>query len=225
MMIKPPSRTSLALGSAVLGLALVLTGCADDTATSGRTDETTAPETATTTTDEPDAVPLPITDHVLGADGLPGFTGNGKPETQDLQAFAEEHDKSVGELRRSGFRSGASLFFEGDGQEGFALSVAAEYADRASADAEADRLFASNTEGDPAIRTRPLDVPGVADVRAASLHGSDHGMRLTGVEIVFVDGGVMHELFAVGEAASFDTDAVVSAAAALHDEVAGHPVG
>ena len=61
-------------------------------------------------------------------------------------------------------------------------------------------------------------------VRAASIHGSDGGTRLTGVEIVFVDGDVMHEVFAVAEATAFDLDAVVAAVIALHDRVAGHPV-
>jgi hypothetical protein len=208
-----PAR--LLLGTTALGLAVALAGCSADAADDPEQDVATAPAPE----------PLPITDHVLDADGLPGFAGQGDAEAQDLRAFAEGHEKSVAELRRSGFRSGATLFFEGDGQEGFALSVAAEYADAGAARDEADRLFTSNTEGDPAIRTRPLDVPGVSDVRAATLHGSQGGTRLTGVEIVFVDGEVMHEVFAVGEAGSFDLDGVVAAVTALHDQVAGHPVG
>ena len=62
------------------------------------------------------------------------------------------------------------------------------------------------------------------DARAASLHGSEDGIRLAGVEIVFVDGQVLHEIFAVGDADSIDLEAVVAAVTSLHEQVAGHPV-
>lgn len=221
MTIHLPSPTRVLVGTTALALALVLAGCGEDDESGGQRDSA-ASTPASDPPDEPE--PLPITEHVLGAGGLPGFAGQGTPEPQDVRAFAKEHEKSVEELRESGFRSGSTLLFEGEGQEGFGLSVAVEYADPAAAEAEADRLFTSNTEGDPNVRARPLEVPDVPGVRAASMHGSDRGMRLTGVEIVFIDGNVMHEVFAVGEAQSFDTDAVVAAVTALHERVTGHPI-
>lgn len=224
MTIHRPSPTRLLIGASWLGVTLALVGCADDDSAAVDRDTTTPVSDQREATETPDPEPLPMTDHVVAADGLPGFAGQGSPQPQDLKAFAQAHEKGVNELRRSGFRSGATMLFDGDGQQGFALSVAVEYADPAAAEAEAERLFASNTEGDPSIRTRPLELPGVAGARAASLHGSDGGMRLTGVEIVFVDGAVMHEVFAVGEATAFDLDGVVAAVTSLHERVAGHPV-
>lgn len=208
----------LATGAAGLVLAISLTGCgSDDDQSAG------APET-TPVAEETQAAPLPITDHVLGGDELPGFAADGAPEVQSLAAFAEAHEKPVAELRESGLRSGSTVFFEGEDFDGFALSVAAEYVDSGAADAEAERLFASNTEDDPSIEARPLEVPGVPDARAASLHGNDDGMELTGVEVVFVEGEVMHEVFAVGQASGFDLDAVLAAVAELHERVAGRPL-
>lgn len=207
----------LAASAAVLALALSITACGDDDP-----DPKPTTQDATTPAAEPAPEPLPISEHVLGVDELPGFAAEAPPEVQSLHAFAEAHEKPVAELRESGLRSGSTLFFEGAAFEGFALSVAAEYVDATAAETEAARIFASNTEGDPAIKARPLTVPGVPDVRAASLHGTDGGTRLTGVEIVFVDGEVMHEVFAVGEASAFDLDAVVAAVTGLYDRVAGH---
>jgi len=204
--------------TAALALTLALAACGDDDAAEDRATDTTAVPTEPVT--EPAA--LPISEHVLNE--LPGFAADGRAEVQSLRDFAEAHEKPVAELRASGLRSGSTLFFEGADFEGFALSVAGEYVDADAAETEAERLFTSNTEGDPSIKTRPLTVPGVPDVRAASLHGSDGGTRLMGVEIVFVDGPVMHEVFAVGEATSFDLDAVVAAVSGLHARVAGHPV-
>ncbi len=220
------NRTSmtrrLAGNAVVLALALPLAACGDDDPTdSGSSDASTQPDSTPEVVDTEEAS-LPITAHVLSE--LPGFAADGTAEAQSLADFAEAHEKPVAELRESGLRSGSTLFFEGADFEGFALSVAGVYVDQAAAETEADRLFASNTEGDPAIKARPLDVPGVPDVRAASLHGEDGGMQLTGVEIVFVDGPVMHEVFAVGEADGFDVEAVVAAVVSLHQQVAGHPV-
>jgi hypothetical protein len=208
----------LACSAAVLGLTLSIAACGDDDPDKERASETTADPSEPVT--EP--VTIPISEHVL--DELPGFATDGRAEVQSLRDFAEAHEKPVAELRASGLRSGSTLFFEGADFEGFALSVAGEYVNPEAAETEAERLFTSNTEGDPSIRTRPLTVPGVPDVRAASLHGNDGGTRLMGVEIVFVDGHVMHEVFAVGEASSFDLDAVVAAVTDLHDRVAGNAV-
>ncbi len=218
------NRTSLphrlAGSTFVLALTLPLAACGDDNPDQDQDPASGATTARTTPVAEPAA--LPISEHVL--DELPGFAADGRAEVQSLRDFAEAHEKPVAELRASGLRSGSTLFFEGADFEGFALSVAAEYVDSAAAESEARRLFTSNTEGDPSIKARPLTVPDVPGVRAASLHGSDGGTRLTGVEIVFVDDQVMHEVFAVGEATSFDLDAVVAAVSDLHARVAGHPV-
>lgn len=216
------ARTLVPLTAAI---TLTLSGCADDDGDSkasaaARSDDAPSVVDPSGTTAAP--TPLPITDHVLPANALPGFAPQGRPVEEGLEAFAEAHEKDVAELRRSGFEVGTSLFFSGKGQD-FAASVAVAYTDEAAADAEADRLFTSNTEGDPAITVTPLEVPGIPGVKAAFLDGADGGTQYAGVEIVFVDGSVLHELFAVGEADRFDVDAVITAVTALYERVAGHP--
>jgi len=219
-------RRTLTGSAAALALTVSLTACSGDDPDRSEASDAAAPTDATAEpiVEETSAAALPITDHVLGVDGLPGFAADGTPEAQTVREFATAHEKTVAELRRSGLRSGSTLTFEGDEFEGFALSIAAAYVDAAAAETEAERLFTSNTVGDPAIEARPLSVPGVPGVRAASLHGSEDGTRLTGVEIVFVDGDVTHEVFAVGEAKGFDLDAVIAAVTELHARVAGHPL-
>ncbi|RHW24132.1 hypothetical protein D0Z08_25760 [Nocardioides immobilis] len=215
-MTTSPTRVVLTL--ATVGLTAVLTSCGADDPT---TDDTSKDPSSMTTSV---AEPLAITDHVLDGDSLPGFEPEGRPRAEDLHAFAEAHEKTPAELRESGFLSGSSLFFTGKGDD-FAISVAVAYADRAAADAEANRLFASNTEGgDPSTEVIPLEVPGVPGVLAASLVGSQGEKEYTGVEVVFVDGAVLHEVFAVGESRRFDLDAVVASVRDLYDEVAGRPL-
>lgn len=206
------------LSVAVLALAVTLTGCGADEPARDRPAAASPPETQTSAAAP---APLPITAHVVTA--LPGFEPDGRAEAQDARAFAKEHEKDAAELRDAGFVSGSSLFFSGKGQD-FALSVAGAYDDADAAVAEADRVFANNTEGDPSIDVTPIEVPGVPEARAATLTGKQGGTSYTGVEIVFVTDGVLHEVFAVGETRRFDVGAVVSAVTLLHEEVAGHPL-
>ncbi len=206
------TRTAIPLTAA---LALTLSACADGDTKGGSKPDARQQTTSTS------AAPLEITDHVLPADALPGLTADGRAKEEDLADFAEAHDKTVAELRRSGFETASSLFFSGRERD-FGISVAVQYADEAAADAEADRLFRSNTEGDDSIEVRDLELD-IPEVRAASLHGAEGGTDYTGVEIVFVEGDVLHEVFVIGESARFDLDGVVASVTDLYDEVAGRP--
>lgn len=183
-------------------------------------DDATAPGSATTA---PAPATLPITEHVLAPDALPGLTAEAPPTEQGPRAFAHAHDKEVAELRASGFVSGATVFFNGP-RHAFAISVAGQYDSPSDARTEADRLFTSNAKATPGMRVDALQVPDVPGARAAVLQGAHGGRQYTGVELVFVDGSVLHEVFALAEASDFTVDDVVDAATDLHERVAGHPV-
>ncbi|MGA8256465.1 MAG: hypothetical protein WB767_07810, partial [Nocardioides sp.] len=105
-----------------------------------------------------------------------------------------------------------------------AMSIAALYATPEQARAEGERLFASNSEPDPGVTADLVEVPGASDVNAVVLSGKEDGRPFTGIEVVFVDGPVLHEVFAFAPDAMVDTDAVLASVVALHDEVAGHPL-
>lgn len=215
-----PGRLVAAVGAASLLLAGAVACDSDD-------DGATAPSESTTSTAAPSAAPEPLglEAHVLSGGQLSGFVAQGEPVRQDLRAFAREHHKTVAELRRTGMVAGAGVMFDRAGKgEGFAMSVAAEFTGEDEAAAEAARLFAANAQPDQGMEVAPLEVPGIPGVRAATLSGSDAGVSFTGVEIVFSDGVVTHELFAFGEQSQFDPQDAVSSASALYERVAGHPL-
>ena len=213
--------TAACLGSLLLGGAV---SCADNDAPHARAADPT-PST-TSAVPQPSAAPsaLGLEAHVVDGDALPGFAAHGRPVVQDLKTFAREHDKTVAELRRTGMVAGSSLMFDPAAGDGFAMSIAARFADEDQARTEAARLFAANAKPEDGTRVAPLTVPGVPDARAVTLSARQGGTSFTGVEIVFADGVVTHELFAFGEESRFDPQDAVSAAAALYERVAGHPL-
>ena len=202
---------------ATLALLLLPASCGNDDP---------EPTSATEPAAEPAAAP-PLThaEHVVPADGLPGFTSDNEARRLSLSTFAEEHEKPVAELRRAGMVAGASMTFEPATKvQGFGLSVAAEFATAEQAEAEADRLFAANSEPEQGSTVDPLQVPGIPGAQAVKLAGSDGGLSFRGVEIVFTDGVVMHEIFAMGEQPAIVVADVVAAATALYERVAGRPL-
>jgi hypothetical protein len=215
-----PLRLVAAVGAMSLLLAGAV-GCAGD-------DVPTAAEPAPTTSTVRNSTapePLGLEEHVVSGDGLPGFVAQAEPVRQDLRAFAREHDKTVAELRRTGMVAGTSVMFDPAGAgEGFAMSVAAQFEAEGQATAEAQRLFAANSEPDEGTDVAPLAVPGVPGAQAVTLSGRQGGTSFTGVEIVFADGVVTHELFAFGEEPAFDPQALVASATALYERVTGRPL-
>lgn len=209
-MIKVLHRSLVTASVACLAVTTACGAGSDD----GDTSPTPAPSAAEA---------LPITAHVLAVDALPGLTAEEPAEEQDPEAFARAHEKKVADLLESGFVSGATQLFDGP-HHGFALSIAGRYDDPAAARTEADRLFASNSEPSPGMTVEPLEVPGVPEAQAVMMSGAQGGRQYVGVEIVFVDDTVLHEVFAVGEESRLAVDDVVDAATDLHDQVAGHPV-
>jgi hypothetical protein len=209
-----------------LTLLLLPAACGnDDPDSSASVDENTTSAAPTSAESAPEPAPLPLVEHVMSSDGVPGFTSATEAERQDLAAFAAEHDKTVAELRKSGMVAGSALFFEPTGRvEGFGLSVAAEFATEAQAIAEADRLFDANSEPEAGSTVAPLEVPGIPGAQAVTLTGTDGGLTFHGVEIVFADGVVTHELFVMGTAPAVVAADLVAAATALYERVAGRPL-
>src|SRR5687767_1522253 len=115
-------RRSLAL-LAALSLFSACSAQSDD-------DETAAAEAT------PSA--LPLTAHVVPADGLPGFGADSEPVAVTKAAFAEQHDKTVAELDKMGMLSGASLEFGPDDENpGTAMSIALHFSSAEQAENEA----------------------------------------------------------------------------------------
>jgi hypothetical protein len=218
---RPPAlrlATAAGLVSLLLGGAVSCTD-SDEPAQAAEPSPTSS---AVAPSAEPAALGLEA--HVLDRGDLPGFAAQGRPVVQDLEAFAREHDKTVAELRGTGMVAGSSVMFDPAAGEGFAMSVAARFADEGQARTEAARLFAANAEPEDGTTAAPLAVPGVPGAEAVTLTARHAGTSFTGVEIVFSEGVVTHELFAFGEESRFDPQDAVSAAIALYERVAGHPL-
>ncbi len=205
--------TVAAAGTALL---VALTSCGGSTAT---------PTGAATPPPEPTPAALALSEHVLSGTDLPGFVSDAEPTVQDLAAFAEEHDKDITKLERSGMVRGTTVQFEPATQaHAFALSIAAQYTTEDAAQREADRLFAANSEADPGMKVTPLEVPGIAKAQAVTKTGARKGTPYTGVEIVFVDDTVLHEVFAIGTDPVVSVASILESVQSLYAKVHGHPV-
>ena len=173
--------------------------------------------------DPPEA--LPLTAHVVAADGLAGFERSGEVVRQDAAAFAEEHEQTPEQVEESGLVAGATAQFTGGSSgQAQATSIAVELGSDAAATQEAERLYRSNSEPDPGVTARALEVSGIPGAKAVQLSGKEEGQPFKGVEVVFADGRVMHEVFAFGPAADISAPAVLAAARALYERVEGHPL-
>lgn len=169
--------------------------------------------------------PLPLTAHVIPADGLPGFEADGAPTAQTKAEFAEQHDKTVAELDKIGVLSGAGLEFSPDDKNpGIGMSIALQFSSAEEAEAEAARLFASNSEAEEGTTATMVDVPGIPGGKAVQLDGEMKGQPVRGVEIVFVAEDVLHEIFAFTLVDAISVEDLIAAATELYDEVDGRPV-
>jgi hypothetical protein len=169
--------------------------------------------------------PSPLTAHVIPADGLPGFSADGEPALQTKAEFAEQHDKTVAELDKIGVLSGAGLEFDPeDKNPGFGMSIALQFSSAEEAETEAARLFASNSDAEEGTTVKRLEVPGIPGGRAVQLDGEMKGQPVRGIEIVFVEGTVLHEIFAFTLVDAISVEDLIAAATDLYDEVAGRPV-
>lgn len=170
--------------------------------------------------------PLPLTAHVVASDALSGFETDDEPALLTVAEFAEQHEKDVAELEKDGMRAAATLeLAPSGGAPGHAMSIAVQYRSTAGARKEAARLFASNSEAEEGLTVTQVDLPGIPGGRAAQLDGEMDGQSYRGIEIVFTDGKVMHELFAFTLASNISVPDVVAAATDLYERVQGHPVG
>ncbi len=171
----------------------------------------------------PDA--LPLTSHVVAAEDLPGFSTDGEAKALTKAEFAEQHDKTVAELDEIGMLSGAGIEFTPDDENpGTAMSVALLFSSAAEAEKEAARLFASNSEAEDGTTVTPVEVPGIPGGKAVQLDGEMEGQQVRGLEIVFVEGAVLHEVFAFTLAEVFSVEGLIAAATDLYNTVDGRPV-
>ncbi len=222
-MTRHPLRSTLSV--ALVATTLTLAGCGDEIPGSDAgASPSTAAESSSPPVVEPEPQPLPLLAHVLPADAIAGYAADGDAEVLSLAEFADAHGKTPAELRASGFVEAAALQMAPVTGEGFAMSISAVYATPEQAQAEGERLFAANSEPDPGSSAELVDVPGAPDVDAVRLTGRKGRKAFTGVETVFVDGAVLHEVFAVGVDPLLDVDALLAVVADLHDEVVGHPL-
>lgn len=173
----------------------------------------------------PSPSPLPLTAHVVPADGLPGFSAKGRPAAMTTAEFAAQHDKTEAELADIGMVAGAGLEFvpEGDAP-GLAMSLAQQFASTGEAEREAERLFAANAEPEKGTTVTPIEVPEIPGGMAVQLDGKMGGQQVRGLELVFVEGDVLHEIFAFTLAEAISIEDLVTVATTLHAEVEGSAV-
>ena len=201
-------------------LLLALTSCASA--------ETTDPTVATPTSpaaisEVPEPEPLPLTAHAVSR--LVGWTPDGPPQQGSLKSFARSHREKVSELTEKGVIAGVTVMFQPEGKaKANAMSTVEVFASDEEAQAEAARLFTVNSEPEPNSNASPLKVPGIPNAQAVQITGAFRGQPFTKVEIVYVQGAVLHELFAIGVDPVVVVPAFTDAALEAYERTAGHPL-
>jgi hypothetical protein len=104
------------------------------------------------------------------------------------------------------------------------MSIALQFSSPEAAEREAARLFASNSEAEEGTTATAVEVPGIPGGKAVQLDGEMKGQQVRGVEVVFVDGTVLHEIFAFTLVDAISVRDLVGAATDLYDSVQGRPV-
>ena len=208
------------LAAFAVTLLVGLTACS-----SNDTSPTDARASATVTTDTPTPSPdpLPLTRHVVTE--LAGFKADGRPQHQSLRAFAKAHHKTVSELAEIGLVGGVTVMFRPNAEApGKAMSIAEQLRSPEAAQTEADRLFAANSEPDPGGTATTLEIAGIPGVQAVQSTGKFQGHPFTSVYVVFIQGTVVHELFAIGVDPLVSVPGLTDAATTLFQETHGHPL-
>ncbi len=205
------------LATLAIVTTLWLSACSSsdtESATSNPRPSSAAPVTET---------PLALTSHVIA--NLPGFKASAEPQLQDLVAFAKAHDHKAADLEAAGLVAGVTVMFTPNGEvPGNALSIAEQFSTPAQATTEAQRLFAANAEPDPGATATPITVDQIPGAQAVAVTGKFKGHPFSSVEIVYVEGSVVHELFAIGGDPLVDPTAYVEMISELHQSTSGHPI-
>ena len=168
------------------------------------------------------AAAAPLADHVAGPGDLPAATFRSDPHAVALRDFAREHEHSVAALRRRGYRRAAESAFGVGRQPTMGFSIAVRMSSAAAARREARRLFRANSEAEPGTTAERVAIPGVRGARGVVLRGRDGGVSLTGVEVVWTTGAVLHELFVFGRRAAVRPADVVRAVQRIDARVIPH---
>lgn len=194
-----------------LTACLVIAGCGDDD------------DSASVATTAP-AAPLPIEDRVV--QGSLGALTNEEPQlapTPEDFARLVDDDQPVAEaasLSAAGFVAGAVRTAEGE--NGFALSAAAELGSPEQATAELTRVAGEiSTDLPPNAEQGPI--AGVPGSRSFAATGMDGGQTFSFGAAGFTDGPFLYVLVAGGPQGAVSSEAVADAARALYDRVEGRP--
>ncbi|MFY9264625.1 MAG: hypothetical protein WAO61_04270 [Solirubrobacterales bacterium] len=172
--------------------------------------------------DEPPA-PISIDQRPITSAELGGIAVADQPEPQTVAQFAKAHNKTVAELKATGMTSGTAQQFKLNGP-GTTFSVVAAYETPEQAKTEAARLFKSNSTQDEGVKVKPLEISGVPGAQAIALSGEQDGQDFTGYEIVYSDGNLVYELFAIGSTEEVSSSAGMKAVQSQYDRVQGHPL-
>lgn len=166
---------------------------------------------------------LPINQRPVTSSELGGIASDGPVAVEGLAEFAKSHEKSEAELKSAGFVEAGTQAFKLEGP-GNSFSIVAVYDTVEQAEAEATRLYESNSKPEEGVDISPLEVPGVPGAKANALKSTDPDRPGVGYEIIYTDGSVLYELFAIGTPEEIDSAAGVKAAEAQYARVMGRPL-
>jgi hypothetical protein len=173
--------------------------------------------------DEREATPVALTAHVLLAKEMPRFSRVGRVTRQDVRAFARAHNKTPAELSKTGLTAGVTAqFLWKDHIQ--AMSIAEEFASDKSAAAEAVRLFRSNSQPEPGATASLVPVTGIPGAKAVTQSLRHSGRSITTLELVFSNGRVTHEIFALGLKKYVSIPDILAAARSLYARINGRPL-
>lgn len=209
-----PPRIRRAVAILVAAPLVVLVPACSDSAS----DAASAPGAATAPAAAP-ASTVPLVARLARAGDLAGFRVPAGRRL-DLSAIADENDVTVAELRRRGMVESAKSELSGPAGA-FGISAVELLEGPAQARAEARRLFAANGSSEPGFAATPLAVPGIPGAMGARKAGVRGGHEFAAYDVVWVEGPLVYELFALGLSDRLAPADVLAAATAIHDRTAG----
>jgi hypothetical protein len=167
--------------------------------------------------------PIAVNQRTITSAELGGLTAAAPAKAQTVAQFAKDHNKTVEELKASGMTAGTAQQFKLKGP-GTTFSIVSSYHSADQAMAEAARLFKSNSEQEKGVTVKPLDISGVPGAHAVTLSGKQDGETFSGYEIVYSDGNLVYELFAIGTPDEVNADTGAKAVQSQFGRVQGHPL-